>query len=391
MSRRILIVHNHYQQLGGEDAVVANEQALLTAYGNTTKLWTVSNDIIVGLGDKLRTAWLTTYSHKARQHMRQLIAAFAPDLVHVHNFFPLLSPSIYDACAEEGVPVIQSLHNYRTICPGALLLRDGQPCETCITGSPYHAVLHGCYRSSRFGSLAVAHMVAVHRRRATWQTKVAHFIALSDFARRKFISAGFPAHRITVKPNFAPDTGVGNDMPRHGALFVGRISQEKGIVTLLQAWSGLDVPLRVVGDGPLAGQIWAAADRPITMLGWQSPACVASEMAHAAFLVLPSEWYENFPVIIAEAFCHGLPVIASRIGAMADLVNDGVTGLHFTPGNSADLAEKIRWAHSNPDAMRWMGVAARRKYEENYTPEANYKIITEIYDTVISNSTLAFN
>ena len=344
---RVLIVHNSYQQAGGEDTVVANEHALLEKHGWETRLWSVSNDVIAGTWSKITAAMHATYSRPAREELARLIAEFRPAVVHVHNFFPLLSPSVYDACRAAGVAVVQTLHNYRTICAGALLMRDGRPCEDCIGGSPYQGALHGCYRGSRIGSLAVARMVDTHRRRGTWSHKVDRFIALSVFSKSKFVAAGFPADRIAVKPNFAEDRPVVGPVTRAGALFVGRLSPEKGIETLLRALEGLDVPMRVVGDGPLRKRVEDASRPGIVALGWKTPAEVAAEMARASFLILPSAWPENFPVTIVEAFCQGLPVIASRIEALEEIIEDGATGLFFSPGDADDLATKVRWAHQH--------------------------------------------
>ena len=381
---RILQVHNTYQQPGGEDAVVANEGALLTGKGHEVRLWSVSNDGIEGAWAKLRTAWQVPYSHRARRQLGRVIADFGPDVVHVHNFFPLLTPSIYEACRDAGVAVVQTLHNYRTICAGALLLRDGRPCEDCIGASPYRGALHGCYRGSRLGSLAVARMIARHREQGTWRTKVDRFIALTEFAKAKFVEAGFPADKIAVKPNFAADTGARtSEGDRHGALFVGRLSPEKGIGTLLAAWRGLDVPLRIAGDGPLLNMVRDANSPNVAPLGGLPPEAVSREMARAAFLVMPSQWYEGFPMTLAEAFCQGLPVIASRLGAMAEIVEDGVTGLHFAPGDARDLAAKVRWAADHPEEMLEMGANARHAYEEKFSPDINYEILFSIYQAAI--------
>ncbi|MCZ6862804.1 MAG: glycosyltransferase, partial [Alphaproteobacteria bacterium] len=286
---RILQIHNAYQQAGGEDAVVANEGALLSANGHDVRLWSVDNAAITGPWAKVRTAWQVPYSHAARRRLGRVIADFGPDVAHVHNFFPLLTPSVYDACRDAGVPVVQTLHNYRTVCAGALLLRNGRPCEDCIGGSPYQGALHGCYRGSRLGSLAVAHMIARHRRQGTWRTKVGRFIALTEFAKAKFVEAGFPAEKIAVKPNFVEDRGPQEaETARHGALFVGRLSPEKGIGTVLTAWRDLDVPLRIGGDGPLMSMAQSTASRNVVPLGNLLPEAVNQEMARAAFLVMPS-------------------------------------------------------------------------------------------------------
>ena len=381
---RILQAHNLYQQAGGEDAVVANEAKLLTDHGQEVRLWSVDNAAITGPWAKLRTAWQVPYSHTARRRVAAAIAEFAPDVVHVHNFFPLITPSVYDACRDAGVPVVQTLHNYRTICAGALLLRNGRPCEDCIGGSPYQGALHGCYRDSRLGSLAVARMIDRHRGQGTWRTKVDRFIALTAFAKAKFGEAGFPAEKIAVKPNFVEDAGTrAPEGDRNGALFVGRLSSEKGIGTLLTAWRDLDVPLRIAGDGPLMSMAQGTASRNVVPLGKLPPEAVNREMTRAAFLVMPSDWYEGFPVTLAEAFCRGLPVIASRLGAMAEIVEDRVTGLHFAPGDAHDLAAKARWAADHPEEMRRMGANARRAYEAKYTPEVNFQQLVVIYEAAV--------
>lgn len=348
------------------------------------RLWSVTNDSIEGVWAKLRTAWQAPYSRVARRELSETIADFGPDVVHVHNFFPLITPSVYDACAKAHVPVVQTLHNYRLICAGTLLTRRGRPCEDCIGASPYLGALHGCYRGSRLGSLAVARMIDRHKRQGTWDTKVDRFIALTEFARNRFGAAGLPLEKIVVKPNFVHDMGcVQGDAARSDALYVGRLSPEKGIDTLLKAWLSLEAPLRVIGGGPMLDRVRAMTHPQLTSLGHQSPEVIAEEMARASVLVMPSICYETFGLVIVEAFSHELPVIASRLGAMAEIIEDGVTGLHFRPGDSDDLAEKVRWAMDHPEDMRRMGVNARRVYEEKYTPEVNYRKLIAIYEEAI--------
>ena len=383
----ILQVHNRYQHAGGEDAVVRAERALLEAKGHHVSLFEVSNDEIRGFWRKLRVALNVAYSQKSRDRLGKAISDFKPDVVHVHNFFPLLTPSVYDACREACVPVVQTLHNYRTLCPGALLMRDGRVCEDCIKGSAYRSVLYGCYRGSSLGTIAVARMVEFHRKCGTWREKVDCFVALTSFSKTKFVEAGFPEEIISVKPNFydgeADDKSCSD---REGALFVGRLSKEKGVHLLLKAWRGLDIPIRIVGDGPLLDEVKQSALLAVSTLGQRSGAEVLTQMRRAAFLVMPSVWYEGFPMVIAEAFAHGLPVIASRLGSMAEIVEDGVTGLLFEAGNAEDLAAKVRWAIEHPDEMLQMGRNARSVYEEKYTSEANYRQLMEIYQKAISSA-----
>lgn len=381
---KILFAHNRYQQAGGEDNVVAAEAKLLADHGHEVECWSVDNkDLPTGLSGKIKTALTTNYSSASRAIGREKLRHFKPDVVHVHNFFPQISPSIYDACLDEGIPVVQTLHNYRLICPGAMLMRQGNICEQCISGSPYQAARYGCYRGSKVGSLVVAHMVAQHRKQGTWQQKVNRFIALTEFAKSKFVAAGFPADKIAVKANFLHDPLRETFSPRPDApsfvLFVGRISEEKGINTLLQAWSTLDdqTQLKVAGTGPLDGLL--VGKNNVVALGRQSSDEVSRLMQLAAFLVLPSEWYEGFPLVLVEAFAHGLPVLASRLGSMADIIKDGETGVLFTPGDAGDLASKTKWLLENPRQLQKLGDNARRVFLEKYTAEQNYVELTGIY------------
>jgi glycosyltransferase involved in cell wall biosynthesis len=383
---RILVLHNRYQLAGGEDTVVTAEKELLTANGNEVRLLSVASDNVRGLGAKIRTAFRVAYSRKAFHLVAEEVASFQPDIVHVHNFFPLLTPSVYDACNDKGIPVIQTLHNFRTICPGALLMRAGKICEECLFGSPYRAGLHRCYRNSLIGSLAVARMVDYHRKHGTWLKNVDRFIALTEFAKTRFVTAGFPAEKIDVKPNFTRDVETLSDSgTRAGALFVGRLSPEKGIGTLMKAWRLLAVPLLVVGDGPLQEVVGTPRIGKLAFIGRRSVDDVAAEMEKASFLVMPSECYETFGLVIIEAFAHSLPVIASRLGSMAKIVVDGVTGLHFEAGNADDLAAKVRWATEHPEEMRVMGDNARKEYVRKYTPEVNYCQLMSIYEEAIKN------
>jgi len=390
---KILFAHNEYLQHGGEDAVLSMESSLLDSHHQTVRHLKINNNSTSHLTGRIKTAFACCYSGKNKKKITKLLNITKPDIVHVHNFFPLLTPSIYDACIDADVPVIQTLHNYRTICPGALLMRNGKICEKCITGSPYHAILYRCYRNSIPGSWAVARMVAYHRKRQTWPHKVDRFIALTDFGKHKFVEAGFPAEKIVVKPNSYQGKGAIyklQDTSRKGALFVGRLSGEKGVATLLKAWQNLNAPLRMAGGGPLLESAQQVAGSKISLLGQISAEQVSDEMSKAAFLVMPSEWYEGFPMVLVESFAHGLPVIASRLGGMAEIVEDGVTGLHFEPGNPEDLAQKVQWMQDHPKECRQMGENARLVYEDKYTPEKNYEMLMDIYQQAIEGYSCKF-
>jgi glycosyltransferase involved in cell wall biosynthesis len=311
-----------------------------------------------------------------------------PQVVHFHNTLPLISPAAYYAARAEGVAVVQTLHNFRLVCLNALLFRDGKPCEDCLGKTlPWRGVARNCYRDSRAASAAVAAMLITHRLLGTWSNVVNAYIALSEFSRLKFVEGGLPADKITVKPNFVypdPRPGAGNG---GYALYVGRLSAEKGVGTLLRAWEsiGQALPLKIAGDGPLAPAVREAAARnsAIEWLHDVSHEKVYDLIGAAAVLVLPSQCYENAPRVAVEAFAKGTPVVTSRLGAMADFVEDGCNGLHFRPGGSEDLAAKIRSVLSDVSALKPMRRAARRTFEQNYTADANHGSLTAIYARAI--------
>ncbi len=373
---------------------MAAEMELMSSRGHHVLLAGKDNAAIDSFLAKAKSAMDVAYSKEGRLWMKKELMHFRPDVVHVHNFFPLLSPSIYDACLESKTPVIQTLHNFRIVCAGGLLLRDGAVCEDCLQGSPYNAVLHRCYRRSFLGSLAVARMVKINRDQGTWGNKINQIIALTEFAKSKFVEAGIPADRITVKPNFVEDVRVGStneSQNRNGAIFVGRLSEEKGIATLAKAWQKLDIPLRIAGDGPLKMLIASLPENSVNLLGRLDRKKVFKAMEQAEFLVMPSECYEGFPLVLAEAFMLGLPVIASRLGSMAEIIEDGVTGKLFEPGNPRELANHVLWMHEHPEECRQMGLNARKAYEERYTAARNHELLLSIYQEAMKDSQRAIH
>ncbi len=382
---RILLIHNKYQQAGGEDEVFAAEGDLLEAHGHQVLRYTVHNDRVAGMnaGNLVGT---TVWSRSSYRELRTLVRRERPDLAHFHNTFPLISPAGYYAIKAEGTPVVQTLHNYRLLCPNALFFRDGHACEDCLgKPMPWPGVLHACYRGSRPASGAVATMLTTHRLLRTWTRMVDVYIALTGFARDKFVQGGLPAERIVVKPNFLhPDPGPG---PRGGgyALFVGRLSVEKGVEDMLAAWERLGdrAPLKIVGDGPLADVVARAARRlkNVEWLGRQPRKQVLALMKEAEMLLFPSVCYENFPLVVAEAFAVGLPIIASDLGSLASLVDPGRTGLLFRPGDPEDLADKVQRALDHPAKLANMSQEARSEFENKYTAERNYERLLDIYES----------
>ncbi|QCB47783.1 glycosyltransferase [Hydrogenophaga sp. PAMC20947] len=380
---RILIAHNTYQQRGGEDSVAEAEVDLLRAHGHQVAVYTRSNDEIRHM-PAISVARQTLWSSQTSKDLAALIKNERPDVIHVHNTFPLVSPSLYWAATHAGVPVIQTLHNFRLLCPQAMFLREGKVCEDCLGKVPWRGAVRGCYRESKVQSTLLAGMVTLHRAMGTWNEKVTRYIALNEFCRKKFIDGGLPADRVVVKPNFV-DFEALPSVERNGFLFVGRLSSEKGVDVLVNATRSLpQVQVRVAGTGPEADLLNGVPG--IQALGALTGDAVRTEMSQAIALVLPSICYENFPRTLVEAYGSCMPVIASRHGAMAELVKDGVTGLLFEPGNAEDLASKMRWAQEHPQEMARMGRSARERYEERYTPQRNYQELLSIYTDVIDNN-----
>jgi glycosyltransferase involved in cell wall biosynthesis len=388
---KVLLVHNEYQQPGGEDIVFRQERQLLSRFGHTVLTYIRSNHEIRRCAgyQRLTLPRQLIWAGKARQDVARILGKEKPDIVHVHNTFTQISPSIYAACRDAGIPVVQTLHNFRLLCPAATFYRNGRVCEECVTHSLWRSVEHGCYRNSRLATAAVAMMLATHRRLRTWTDNIDAYVALTEFSRQKFIRQGFPAERIHVKPNFV-DPDPGQDSEKGGyALFVGRLSDEKGLQTLLNAWTyvGKPVQLFIVGDGPLRSKLEEYTNAcnlsTVSFLGRLKHEETQKTIKAARFLVLPSQCYENFPMTIAEAFASGTPVICSRLGAMQEIVEDGRTGLHFAANNSNDLAEKISWAWAHGEQMGAMGEEARREYETNYTAEKNHSLMMDIYQRAI--------
>lgn len=385
---RILIAHAQYRQRGGEDIVAADEAELLQSQGHDVLRFTRDNRDI-DEGKPIKTALSTLWSKDTVADVTQTIRKFRPDIVHVHNTFPALSPSLYWAAARSGTPIVQTLHNFRLLCPQAMLLRNGSVCENCVGHVPWQAVVHRCYHQSLAQSAVVAGMLTMHRSLGTYRRKIARYIALNEFCRRKFIEGGLPADRIAVKPNFANLPVPDRKAARRGALFVGRLSPEKGIDVLLSSLPllprGIAFPdVRVIGDGPETERV---RNHPgVQLLGWLAQPELFDAMRSSAYLVLPSVWYENSPRTLIEAFGCGLPVIASRLGALAELVDHGRTGLLFDPQSPGDLAQKMAWAEAHPEAMRAMSSHARREFENKYTPDRNYSRLIAIYRQAIEST-----
>lgn len=380
--RDVLQVHTRYRRAGGEDQVVEAERQLLEAAGISVVQVLFDNADLRdsrSLGGDLGLAAAAIWSRSAERQVRAAIATHRPDVVHVHNTFAAASPSVYAAAS--GVPVVQTLHNYRMVCPVATAFRDGQACTDCVGRFvPWPAVLHACVHGSRTQSAVAATTLAAHRALGTYRRRIGRYVALTSFQRQLMIDGGLPAGRIGVIPNFLePDPGIG-DGPRSGILYVGRLTEEKGVRVLVGAAASGPGTIRVAGDGPLRHLAEQADDAgQIDYLGPLGPSAVFDELRRSAAMVMPSLWFEGFPLTVLEAFATGTPVIASRIGSLGEIIEDGVTGMLTEPHDAHRLAEKMAWAASHAEEMRQMGRRARQQYETRFRGPTHLGALLETY------------
>jgi glycosyltransferase involved in cell wall biosynthesis len=390
----IFMAHNYYRSFSpsGENVAFEAEAELLRTRGHAVHLHVRRSDEIAAfsLTEHARLGARIVWSKESYVEIKRELAEHRPDVAHFHNTFPLISVSAFQACRELKVPVVHTLWNYRPLCLNAQLLRAGKVCESCVDKRlPWPGILHRCYRSSASYSASMAAMQFLHRTAYTGWADVNVFIAPSQFVRQKYVSAGFPINRIVVKPHFAtPDTSV-NDRDREYALFVGRLSTEKGVHTLLAAWKQLPhIPLIILGEGPQGAEVRTAASRlkNVTMVGSVGHSEVLGYLRRARYLVMPSEWYEPFGIVLVEALACGTPVIASNLGGIPETIVDGRTGLLFKPKDPCDLARKAEYLWSHPEHARTLGREARLAYEARFTPEKNYEELLGVYALALGKS-----
>lgn len=388
---QIIKVHNYYTQSGGEDSVFHAEIDLLRSHGHQVNEYIEHNKKIEFMS-KASVALQTLWSHTSYQKISRFLYETKPDVVHFHNIFPLISPSAYYACRNLRIPVVQTLDNQRLICPASSFYREGKLCLDCVGKTPpYPGILHACYHNSHVHTAVVASMLTLHRWLGTWQKQIDAFLCSTHFYRDLFVSVGIPAEKIIVMPHFVQvnSQSAGDKKTDNYALFVGRLDPEKGINTLLEAWRYLDIPLKVRGAGRLEGNAREFTIKNglhnVEFLGRMTEQELTDLMGNASFLIMPSEgYYETFGLVIIEAFSRGIPVIASNIGVVPELVSDGQTGLLFEPGNPQDLADKAQWMWSHPADAKAMGRNGLEVYKEKFTPERCYKTLIGVYEKVVN-------
>lgn len=372
----VVMVHNYYQHPGGEDQSFLAEATLLEDRGHRVIRYTRHNNELIGRSST-QLAMMALWNHEVYGDLRRVVRGARAQFVIFQNTFPIISPAAYYAAKAERAAVVQVLRNYRLICPTATLFRDGRSCELCVRRRvKWPGVLYGCYRRSRWASTAVSLMLFAHRTIGTWSRAVDMYVALTEIQREKHIAGGIPPGRIVVRPNFVdPDPGLGSGDGGY-ALFVGRLTTEKGIETLLDAWESLSscIPLKIVGDGPLAKRVRERCDGAsnVQWLGHRTSQEVLDMIGRASILMFPSLWYEGMPRTVIEAFSRATPVIAFDMGAMRSMVQHRRNGLLVSAGDVRGLAEAVNWTENHPDELRRMRRHARETYEAKYTSAVCY-------------------
>ncbi|GAB3024493.1 glycosyltransferase family 4 protein [Spirosoma pulveris] len=382
---RILSVHNEYLIRGGEEESRLAEVAILKQFGNDVSSYIENNKKVADLS-KVSVALRTFWSKESHKVVKDLLKAKRHDLIHVQNFFPLVSPSVYYAAQSEGVPVVQAVRNYRFLCSNSFFYRDGHVCELCLKKSfKTEAIQNKCYRDNRAASVTAASMHLFHSLLPTWN-RIDKFIAVSEFVKRKMIEGGFPSHKISVKPNFVyPDPGVSLNKEDY-IVYVGRLQAEKGIMRLLEAVRSLNsnIKVKIVGEGTLKPDVLEyIKDMNVEYLGKKTLLETYDIIGKARALVIPSLWHEPFGRVVVEAYAKGTPVIGSNMGGIPELIDDGVTGFTYDAENAQQLASKIEFIFQNPLLALEMGRAAREAYLAKYTPESNYKMMMDIYGEIL--------
>lgn len=393
---KILLAHNRYQVKGGEDTAYEGEREMLLSRGHEIIDFVEDNHKIATMSnrEKFSLLWGASWSDATHQKITDLCRRERPDIAHFHNVRPLITPSAFYACQSAGVPVVVTLHNYRLLCPAGQFLRDGKICEECVEKSLLRCVWHRCYRNSFMQSSAVVHMTFRHRKLQTYEKVVDTIITPSEFLKQKLVDNGFDQSKIEVKPNSVD--GIEKSENDDGyALFLGRLSHEKGAHVALEAFSKLSAfdktdnfRLKVAGDGPMAQELYAkySDNKNIEFLGLVEREEAYNLIANCRFVVLPSICYENFPMTIAESFASGKPVIISRLGAPAGIVEEGITGLMAEAGNPDDLAEKIGVFANDVEMAHRMGNNARDKFEKEYSADMNMKRLESIYEQTLKKA-----
>lgn len=396
---KVLLVHNRYRSSSpsGEDRVVDQEAAALRAADHTVQLFERHSDDIASRTplSRVLVAGEVLWSSDSRRLLLEHLRRFRPDVVHVHNTFPLLSPSVLSACRAERVPVVVTLHNYRLLCPSGDLFRDGSVCHECVGRPPLPALRHGCYRGSPLATLPLAVGVVAHRR--TWRSSVSAYVFLSNAQRDAFAGYGLPTGRVFVKPNLVPTGATVASEPEDFVMFAGRLTAAKGVELLMEAWDQFQAapssPLRLIvaGSGPLEDRVnaWAAARPSVECVGILGRDECSRLLSRARAAVIPSLWEETFGLVAVEAMAAGVPPVAPAHGSFPDIVTHGDDGVLFPPGQASALASIFDEISAEPHRFRALGKAAQATHTRRFSPGPNIEQLVGIYRFAIDNPVVA--
>lgn len=391
---KILAIHNYHRKgsASGDDQVFNAETTLLENHNHIIIRYTVSNDDFdnATFMGKLKTTSGMIWSKKNYKEVQRIIKTEKPDVVHVHTFFPLLSPSILYAAKRCNVPVVATLHDTRFVCPCATSLRGTKICNQCGDGHYLRMCKYRCFKKSRIQSLFVAGIFKYHRVKKTFYNQIDRYICLNDNQIKLLENIGFDKTRIIKKYNFVSDPEVNpreipsEGLPNRYVVFYGRIGEEKGIRTLMKAWDRLDIPLVVMGGGPLEDVFkrWVMNKKNVKYLGYTEHSKCLSIVKGAEFVVFPSIWYEGCSMVEIEAMSLGKGLIATNLGFSEEAITDGYNGIKFTLGNTNEFVHKVKELWKAPLKCKEIGQNARKEYEAKYRPEDNYIQLINIYDTI---------
>ena len=385
---KVIVCHNYYRNRGGSDFVFEDEVGLLESRGHEVHRFTRDNEQFSLVG-ALSAAAGTIWNRPASSELADLVREVDADVVHFHNWLPQISQGAFHAASKAGAAVVHTLHNYRFTCANGVLCRSGAVCEECVGKAiGWPAVVHGCYHDSRAASIPVVAALATHRALRTNNRVGDAIIVLSEFARSKLVESGLAPDRLHVKPNFVdPDPGEQSGGGGYFA-YIGRLTEYKGIATLVDAWNMMDDPplLKIVGSGDLANVVEAAVstNTKIEYLGQVPMAEVPTILGGASFSIMPSITYEGFPKAIVESFAVGTPVIASDLGSLTELIDPARTGFLFDAGDPAALAKAVKSATAISD-LDYMRTESRREFVDHYGVDRNYELLMDIYRSAIES------
>lgn len=384
---KILFLHNHYKVRGGEDSVVDQEIELFRSKGHEVDVLFFDNEQISGIFSQLKVAFSAIYSVTSRKILRKKVKEFQPDIVHIHNFFPMISPSVFRLLEKMKIPFVMTTHNFRTICANALLLRNGSICEKCIDKKfPLAGIKNKCYRDSYLQSIIMTLSFGVHKVLKTFNKASAYFV-LTSFQKEKLSKSSFgvDSSKLWTKPNFVDDFGFSKNPRKNHFLFVGRLSDEKGLDLLLDAFTGSDYELKIAGTGPLLSDVKKAIinNKNIEYLGLLSKEEVKEQLKSCRAIVVPSKCYEGMPMTILEGYSTGVPVVCSNMGGMAAVVDHEKTGYNFKPFDVNDLRTGLKYIAESDNYIA-LQKNARRKFETDFSKENNYQLQNDYYNQLIN-------